>query len=253
MKLRLNDNDGQGISPEWPKVKFRLNRLSLLLDFVNVKKWDTEALLDFFAGHSVINWLNRARKSLESQPVTKFVTSSLPYYIFWLEENEHALEMAAATDLAILPGDPRYEVFFDYILSLRAQWIDRIKKTITDGPDIPFLNSIARHTRVIFFEGPTPWAPAIGNYLDDLSTFEAYLEADYLEIFLGGQGDLFKRLRICRDPACSKWFIYHRPKQISCSDKCRLAFHALEKAKDEAGKKARAEKVRQGRRAGLYQ
>ena len=224
--------------------------MNLFLDFMNTKVWDMKSLFDLIKKHGFIH----SQAGWELGYEEKFLTSAYPHCIFWLkEDDEDALKLAAVTDLSVLPGDPRYQGFFAYLLKLRAVWDGVIKKTITEGPEISFLNEITNHTRFLVSEGPTLWTVEVGNFWTDQSVFEDYLEADYLRVFLTGQGGLFKKLRTCQNEECSKWFVFNRPKQIYCCDKCRLAYHNSKNAKNEDIRKARAEKVRKGRAEGKYQ
>ncbi|MBC8393443.1 MAG: hypothetical protein H8E17_12860 [Deltaproteobacteria bacterium] len=223
--------------------------MNLLLDFINTKSWTIDRLLDFHKTHGLYSTVHGQELGYE----TKLVSESHQGCIFWFKEDEVSLKMAAATDLSVLPGDPRYQELFAYLLRMRDLWIDSIKNTITDGPNISFLNSIANRSRFQVNEGASPWAVEVGNFWTEDSTFEVYLEADYLRVFLTGKGDLLKKLKICQNEDCSKWFVFNRPKQIYCCDKCRLAYHNSKNSKDENIRKARAENVRKGRAEGKYQ
>lgn len=223
--------------------------MNLLLDFMNTKAWDVESLFNFIRKHGFIS----TQAGWELGYEEKVTTAKYPNYIFWLKESEVALKLAAVSDIAVLPGDPRYQDLFAYLLKMRALWDGVIKKTITEGPNFSFLNAISHHTQFSVNEGPTPWTVEVGNFCTDQTLFEDFLEADYLRVFLTGQGDLFKKLRICQNEDCSKWFVFNRPKQIYCCDKCRLAYHNFKNSKDEDIRKARAENVRKGRAEGKYQ
>lgn len=222
--------------------------MEILLDFINTKSWTIDRLLDFHKTHGLYDSMGGQKLGYE----TKLVSASHPGCIFWFEGDKLALKLAAATNLDVLPGDPRYQELFAYLLEMRDLWIVCIKNTITDGPNISFLNSIANRSRFQISEGASPWAVEVGNFWTEKSTFEIYLEADYLRVFLTGQGDLLKKLRTCQNEDCSKWFIFNRPKQKYCCNKCRLAYHNS-KNKDKDIRKARAENMRKCRAEGKYQ
>ncbi|MDA3897335.1 MAG: hypothetical protein PF482_14460 [Desulfobacteraceae bacterium] len=190
--------------------------MKLLLDFVNTKKWNIDTLTAFFKKYGFVISMAGYNQGYELQ----FITRAFPENIFRLESDDHSINGI------IIPGDDRFNDFFEYLQTIiRDVWIERLMDTKERGPDISLMNEIAKRARFEISEGKKPFLVEVGNYYHDGMMFEEFLEAEYLKIFMTGQGDRFKKLRICRKPDCGKWFIYNRPKQNFCSDKCRLDFH----------------------------
>ena len=108
------------------------------------------------------------------------------------------------------------------------------------------MNVIADQGVFAIAPGVNPWAAEIKYKATFEFTIESSLEADYLKTFIDGRCENFKRLRNCRKKDCQKWFIYTRPKQVFCSDNCRLSFHNTRYIKSGKAaaymKKARVEK-----------
>ena len=174
-------------------------------------------------------------------------TRAFPDCLFFLESNTFADDIAKAGQ-GILPGDSRFNGLFEHLGMLRDEWIQRLDETRSNGPDISFLNEVAKRTRFQVTAGKKPFSVEVDNYFDSGMMFEDFIESEYLKIFITGRGDVFKKVRVCRYDQCRKWFVYNRPKQRACCDGCRMAFHNERYVK--SGKAA--EYMKKGREKGLY-
>jgi hypothetical protein len=217
--------------------------MNILIDFVNTETWNPEALLDLHKKHGMYYTIEGQKKGYaESFFFEKFKGKN-----FCPNRDESSMRLSSdGPGWCVFPGDKEYEGLFDYLGTLQTEWNKRIKQTVKSGPETKFLNEIANRVKFVFESSQNPWDVKLSNFWNEQGTFESYIEFDYLKEFLAGQGEKFKRLRTCRE--CKNWFLYNRPKQISCSDKCRFAFGNRKKTPVE-----KAAYMKQKRDEGKYQ
>ena len=195
--------------------------MNVLLDFVNVKEWNCDAL----------SGLPKLCRTYSTQPGKEpgketAIASGILQLNFILEPMTEDSKGMWMNDFDnVLPGDHRFNDLFAHLADIQKKWVDIILQTAANGPDIGFLNIIADQGVFAITPGTNPWAAGIKYKATSEFTIEGSLEADYLRTFIAGRGENFKKLRQCRKLDCGKWFVYNRPKQIFCSDKCRLDHH----------------------------
>nr|NJM01831.1 hypothetical protein [Desulfobacula sp.] len=208
--------------------------MNLLLDFLNIKVFSVESLIELFKKNKVMITIDGYERGYERQFYSKL--AGFENINFWLEPDfrEH---YPSEIDI-IMPGDKRYEEYFDLLSKLQGEWAIEIEQTKKQGPDINFLNKILKSSK---FEelttGENPWdiskpKPKLEKHL----YIEEFLDLDYLQTFLDRNGHLFKQIRVCKNPECSKFFVYNRPDKLHCCEACRL--RVSNKKRIEDGKHA---------------
>jgi hypothetical protein len=221
--------------------------MNLLIDFLNVKEFSAEILLELHQKHGLFHSLWGQRQGYEDKLLS---SGFLPGTIFFFDSGcPIAAELKEkGPEFAAMPGDEKFKGLFDYLKVLQGVWAERIEATITEGPDLDLLNESEAKAKVVFEPGENRWSVKPRYWLQG-ARFEDYLNFDYLHIFLTGQGEVLKKLRICENQDCGKWFIYNRPKQRFCCDACRKS-HWYE---TEVDKNERARIARQKRENGFWQ
>jgi hypothetical protein len=220
--------------------------MDLLLDFVNVKQWSCNELLSIFKKYKLFFSADGAERGYELSFYTR--DPDFKDIRFFLIDDKHARE-AEKAGFGVLPDDPRYNDLFKWLEVMQKTWRDYLTLNIDEGPNFHFLNSIAERTRFTIGPGTGKFDIRLDKHYADTIFIEDFIEFDYLMTFVTGQGEKFKRLRICQKTDCRKWYIYKHPKRVFCCDKCCKDFHNFEKNK--SGKQA--EYMRRKRAEGKYQ
>jgi len=191
----------------------------LILDFLSIKTLSVESLLDLFEKHKQASW---------------FSSKQFPgrYFILDADNPPEIINVDYQDKLDIAwPESEKFATFLEYLGALQDEWKTRVIQTIEQGPDIDFLNEAYRVTQIEFIKGETPWRTRAVPQSTNQFVFEDILLFDYLFLFLADLGEWFKKIRACKNPDCARWFMYKRPKQLYCCDKCRLDFHNRERIK----------------------
>jgi hypothetical protein len=223
--------------------------MDLLIDFANVGKWDRKA---FFAIGEKFGWKVILSKPMLFDMLKRYLFDrgkiTHEHYMAFLDEKNRPQELSSCAVCAlenptlenlkfyndpVMPGDELFEKFLGYMNGLSLFWRWIVKDTAKNGPANLVLNYIMRieSIEVSFQEGENPWKPKL-SALTGLGYLEVKLAADYLEPFTHGNGEIYKRIRICNDPDCGKLFVFNRPKQNFCNDECRYHFHNVVKIRN---------------------
>ena len=213
----------------------------MLLDFLNVNVWNHEALRNVLIENEI---------PFRGGILTKYRPKGIPdlqQVVLWLDEprgrdKDHNIA---------IDGSEECQLFYKYLSVLQNDWIAEVKYTISKGADRVELGRAWKDPSYVFYNlmDADPWKVEIVLTANDDCSFEHYLTLSYVRPFIQGTGDRYKRLRQCRKADCSKWFIYNRPKQEFCCDKCRLNYHNAIYA--ETGKAAAY--MKKARDEGRYQ
>ena len=214
--------------------------MKMLLDFLNVKEWTLHSLREF--------WLSNP---LAPEPYifTKYRPNGIPdskQVVIWLEELKGGSFLGEDRHI-IKAGETDCLPFYKYLETGQAEWTDRLQSTIEKGPDRMWLTqTLMKDERILYQETDDPWRLKIGIWTMGMPLIEHRLILSYKEPFIDGTGEQYRKIRQCRKPDCKKWFVYNRPKQKFCSNKCRLDFHNAIYKKDGSAaahqRKGRAEK-----------
>jgi hypothetical protein len=226
--------------------------MELLLDFVNIRKWNRKAFFGFGKKHGF--------DVISSSPM---VLDMLKHYLYkegkydheqfldFLDEDNRriypkcvcAQESVTREQLnknpinyhrdIVMPDDRRaLWLFFMYLDGLSSFWRWLVEDTQKHGPHIITLNYFLEDVELSFQETESVWAPQLAPPEKKTTYIELKLGAAYLAPFFHGDGEAYKRIRTCSDPDCGRLFIYNRPKQTFCNNDCRFHFHNVVKTRN---------------------
>lgn len=216
--------------------------LELLLDFVNVKTWSKAAIFFLVDKYDLITTRFGKINGYElTAHLRKFGNKAIvrdresendpPVFAYLMPEKDY-IDFLSSFSENLLPEKD----FFEALIELQIYWRDILGRIPTHGHDVKVLNEIAARSEWQVVESKNPFAPMVGNYFLKPGGVDGWLESCYLQASTK-QGDRFKRLRICENPACGKMFLFNRPKQKFCETACRHEYH--NKQKIESGYLAR--------------
>jgi len=191
--------------------------LSLLIDFVNVKKWSAQQLQTL----QQIHGFHFTRYGDEHGYDYIFFREKKGFY-YLIDENAPRYQTVQLID---------DEECFSMLISLQMKWREILTATRANGPDVNFLNEISRKVKYHLISTGDPFVPRVGPFEVDYNTIEEVLEFAYLDVFIFAAGKFFIRLRECNYPECRNIFIYRRSKQKFCNDDCRNRYHNAIKIK----------------------
>jgi len=185
-----------------------------LLDFLNVREWTPEQLLIFFKDHGAIESLYGHHHGHDAWVKSR----AFPDKRFCLSSTDEAVvDLSLHHAGFILPEDPEYQIFADYLKNeLRSDWIQRIAEYQDSGELSQKYMDHLRSSLTVSFNNDF----SIHAYCNTCE-LESWLERDFFNFIAFGGGGIFKKFRECKNPECRQWFLYNRPKQEFCSDKCR--------------------------------
>ncbi len=198
-------------------------RMDLLLDFLNIKAWNIEALFGLYKDHGLYVSEAGYKQGYEFSSCFEGFLPNL--FFFFMPDDPFAASLLEQGIDVCLPGDERYQELFDYLTTLQSEWGKAINFTVEHGPNFDFLNYTMSLVDIRLAQGANPWDAMFEHDRGQITPFEQFLEFDFLQPFLVGQGKQYKKLRVCKNPDCGKWFIYNRPKQLYCNETCRHNYH----------------------------
>ena len=221
-----------------------------LISFAGVKSWERAAFYAFGKQYGVMGVLSKPILfDMLKHDLFKAGKLTHEQYVSFLdEENRHdiltvcALETMTSEQLQkfklfyrypIMPDNhERIGKFLRYLNGLSAFWRWIIEDTRDNGPQVLVLNYIMRmETEFVFESSENPWRPKFSMPKKN-GYLEEKLATAYVEPFVNGDGEIYRRIRTCSDPDCEKLFIYNRPKQNFCNDECRYHFHNVVKTRN---------------------
>ncbi len=224
--------------------------MKLLLDFLNVSNWTLEKLEALFRKHQLYGYYSyyNDRKDFYSDYYdTRFITRKFPQRVYFIEVSDRERELIRPDADVVFPENENgYKELFAYFKDLQANWVKELQGTVK-GPDLDYINKIGESASIRFESGKKPGTVVPIQRRGYTTTFEGFLEYDYIFPFITGQNDLYNKLRFCANPQCKKIFLYKVPKQKFCCEDCRHAYH--NRRKIQSGYLAK--KWREGREKGL--
>jgi hypothetical protein len=153
---------------------------------------------------------------------SSFDSKAFPSRIFFLERSSFCDDLIESGIDVVTPDDIEgYDRFFDHFEDVIQEWFERVGRTIKYGPDVDILNQTLKITRIGVSNDKNPWVAELTYQGGDSFFIEDVLALDYLKTFVEQRGDVFKKLKVCKNPQCFSWFIYKHPKKKFCCDKCR--------------------------------
>lgn len=192
--------------------------LSRLIDFCNIETCDPETIGDYCKKHGLCAYCgDRACEGPDGPPCNLSnveqtrLEQSVNEYRAFLDEciNERRLNVAFVN------------AKLQYLRGETATYISRLS-TGDIGEFDPDTNS---ERSFYFTEGEDTWKP--GVYFSRLGggTVESFVDAEIVQTLLVEKGELFSKVKKCKYNGCKKYFLYNRPKQVFCSNNCRMTYH----------------------------
>lgn len=210
-----------------------MNPLGLLLEFVNTKDWDIELLRNFQM--RLIGATQKLKEEKYDLVRDKKDIRRAFLDVFEIDSTQVSFRSPKKYgDLLIFDFDgptPKTdtkvlseEECLAHLTALQNKWRNTLEETAKQGPDNIYLNSIIEREKFYLNITEDPFSPNISPHNAEIP-FDGRIEGIFAMVFVLKKGGDFRRLRICRNPACGKMFLFKRASKESCSDKCRLAFH----------------------------